>query len=68
MVGGLIALTALFPFNYPRVMLVQMKGLKDFYKDFRFCLIPVAIYRGLYFGIFDSIKTNSKNKRTESFK
>lgn len=55
-IGGSIALLALFPFNYPRVMLAQMKGIKDFYKNFTFHLIPTIIYRGLYFGIFDSIK------------
>jgi len=37
-------------------MMARMKGLKDFYKDLCSYLIPTAIYRGLYFGIFDTIK------------
>lgn len=58
-IGGITALTAVFPFNYPRVMLAQMKSLKDYYRNFNLYLVTVAIYRGLYFGVFDSIKTNS---------
>lgn len=66
MIGGMMTLTVLFPFNYRRVMLAQMKGMRDFYRDFSFYLIPVAIYRGLYFGIFDSIKTDSEDKPIDS--
>ena len=56
-----MALMALYPLDYPRVMVVQMKSIKDFYKNFSFHLIPSAIYRGLYFGIFDSLKRDDDN-------
>ena len=60
-VGGAIGLAAVFPSDYPRVMLVRMKGIKDLYKHFWVYLIPILFCRGLTFGIFDTIHNNSKS-------
>lgn len=67
MIGGSIALFVIFPFSYPIVMQVKMSGFKDHYKNFRFYIIPVLIYRGTYFGVFDSIKTNKDDKEIAPF-
>lgn len=58
MIGGLVCLTVIYPMDYPRVMLVRINGIKDFYKNFTINSIPYLINKAIYFGIFDSLKGN----------
>jgi hypothetical protein len=67
MMAGIAALTVMFPTGYPRVMLVRMNGVKDFYKSFHLYLVPTVIYRGLYFGMFDSSKVYFEKDSRYSF-
>lgn len=65
-IGATATTTVLYPTQWPRILMIQMKGIKDLYQRFWIHLIPVVIYRGTQIAIFDSYKQNLKEKDDDS--